>query len=149
MNMQVTTDSDAFMRRYGALMDEGIRSGAVDAGAIAAMFADHFVGAGTAGVMGGEGGAGLARAIAAGIDGYRRIGATGFVVEAVAVTAIDPLHDMARVSWRFDYRRPGDGQEGAIRFQNVYLLTRAAGGTKIFAWITADEQAALRAHGLA
>lgn len=140
--------SDTFMRRYGAITDAGVRTGKVDAAALAAMFADHFVGSGSAGVAGGRADDDLARFIADGIAGYRRMGATGFTVEDVTVAGIDPLHDMARVAWRFDYRRPADGREGSIRFENVYLLTRASGEPRIFAWITADEQAALRAHGL-
>jgi hypothetical protein len=56
---------------------------------------------------------------------------------------------MATIGWRFDYRRPKDGKTGSVRFTNRYFITSAMGSPKIFAWITPDEQAALREHGLA
>lgn len=139
----------AFFRRYGALMDAGVRSGAPDAEALAACFAGHFVGSSPAGILGGAKDAGFAQAIAAGVAQYRAMGATGFAVEAVRPIPLDPLHAAVQVDWRFDYRRPADGVEGGIRFTNSYLVSLAGGEPQIFAWITPDEQAALRAHGLA
>jgi hypothetical protein len=147
--MDAPKDTNLFMRRYGTLMDEGVQSGQPDGQALAHMFADHCVASSPAGVMGGEGGTSLAQIIPGAIANYRRLGGTRFVMEQVDVTAIDDLHDMARVGWRFDYRRPSDGTDGSVSFQNTYFVTRASGRPKIFAWITPDEQAALKAHGLA
>ena len=42
MTLQISTDE--FMRRYGEMMDEGVRSGTADAEALAGMFAEYFVG---------------------------------------------------------------------------------------------------------
>jgi hypothetical protein len=55
---------------------------------------------------------------------------------------------MATVAWRFDYRLPKDGKVGSIGFTNRYVITTAYGSPKIFAWVTPDEQAALRERGL-
>jgi hypothetical protein len=137
-----------FFLSYGRLMDTGVKSGEVDAKALEACFADYFVGSSPLGVMGGEAGQDFGDMIVAGVDNYRRMGATEFVAEEVAVTPIDALHAMARVFWLFGYKRPSDGKTGTIRFENVYFVSLAGGGPKIFAWITPDEQAALKEHGL-
>ena len=87
--------------------------------------------------------------VADGVRNYRKMGATSFIIESVAVSAIDDLHDLARVGWQFDYRHPVTGHKGTIRFENVYFVSQVGDQPKIFAWVTPDEQAALKAHDLA
>jgi hypothetical protein len=141
--------AEQFIRRYGHLMDEGVRSGAVRAEELAAMYAEYCVGSSPAGIFGAQVDAGFETTSSDGVANYKRMGGTAFVVESVAVEPIDELHDMARVGWRFDYIRPADRMSGTIRFENVYFLNRAGTAPQIFAWVTPDEQAALKAHGLA
>lgn len=136
------------MRRYGALMDEGVKSGTVDGEELAAMYADHCVGSSPAGVFGASIDAGFAQMVRDGVANYRRMGGKAFVVESVATEPINDLHDMARVGGRFDYTRPSDGKSGTIRFENVYFVTQVGASPRIFAWVTPDEQAALEEHGL-
>ena len=143
-----TAAVDDFFHRYGRLMDQGVRSGTPEAAALSACFAPYFVGSGPGGILGGAAGDDFARNIAAGVERYRAIGATGFAVEAVRQIPLAPQHVAAQVDWRFAYRRPADGRVGEIRFTNVYLVSLASGAPLIFGWITPDEQAALREHGL-
>ncbi|GLQ53030.1 hypothetical protein [Devosia nitrariae] len=138
-----------FFMEYGQLMDAGVKSGHPDTKALKACYAGYFVGASPVGIMGGEAKEDFGDIIAAGVENYRRMGATEFIVEGVATTPIDDLHTMARVSWRFGYKRPNDGVAGTIRFENVYFVSFVEGPPKIFAWVTPDEQAVLREHGLA
>ena len=53
---------------------------------------------------------------------------------------------LVRVDWEFDYQRPKDGLKGTIAFQNIYQL--ATGEPKVFAYITPDEEQAMKDHGL-
>lgn len=146
--MENTERARAFFIEYGRLMDRGVKSGHPDAEALEACFANYFVGANPTGIRGGERGEDFGDIIAAGVENYRRMGATEFTAEEVAVTPIDTLHAMARVFWRFGYKRPIDGLTGTIRFENVYLISFIDGAPKIFAWATPDEQAVLKEHGL-
>lgn len=140
MEPQVRT----FLEGYGRLTNRGI-AGDIDGAALAACFANSFVASSPAGVMGGNA-EGLADVIADSLRTYARIGATAFQIERIGVEPLDDLHALARVGWRFDYSK--DGREGQIRFTNLYFVTTASGEPKIFCWITPDEQAALREHGL-
>ncbi len=140
--------TEQFMRRYGALMDEGVKSGTVRSEELAAMYAEYCVGSSPAGIFGARMDDGFGQMISAGVANYKRMGGTAFVAETVAVAPIDELHDLARVGWRFDYTRPADGNAGTIRFENVYFVSRAGASPRVFAWVTPDEQAALKEHGL-
>lgn len=141
--------TEEFMRRYGALMDEGVRSGVAKGEELAAMFAEYCVASSPAGVFGATVDGGFGRTVSDGVANYKRMGGTAFVMESVAVEPVNELHDLARVGWRFDYTRPADGQSGTIRFENIYFVSRTGTGPRIFAWVTPDEQAALKEHGLA
>jgi hypothetical protein len=140
--------TETFCRHYGALMHAGVAEGRADAAALADCFAPYFVASSPQGVFGGEGGETFRTVIGDGVENYRRMGGTDFIVEGVEVIGIDPLHVMARVSWRFDYKRPQDGRTGTIRFANQYFITFADGDPKIFGWVTPDEHAVLKEHGL-
>jgi hypothetical protein len=140
--------TESFFSRYGELTNAGITDGKADTGALAACFAPCFVASSPQGVFGGDGGEKLEQVIGDSIANYRRIGATAFSIDAIEIIDVDPLHTMARVSWRFDYKRPSDGKLGTIRFANEYFVSFAGGAPKIFAWVTPDEQAALKEHGL-
>ena len=146
--MNHTTRIRDFFFAYGRLMDAGVKSGRPDADALKAYFAGYFVGASPTGIMGAEATGDFGDALTAGVENYRRMGATEFVAEEVTTTPIDDLHAMARVSWLFRYKRPGDGKTGTIRFENVYFVSLISGEPKNFAWVTPDEQAVLREHGL-
>jgi hypothetical protein len=144
----LSAKTEAFFARYGELMNAGIAEGKADTAALAACFAPYFVGSSPQGVFGGEAGTTLQQMLGDGIENYRRIGGTAFIIDDIEVADVDPLHAMARVSWRFDYKRPSDGKIGSIRFANEYLVSFADEMPRIFAWVTPDEQAALEEHGL-
>lgn len=141
--------TEQFMRRYGALMDEGVRTGVANGEELAAMYAEYCVGSSPAGVFGAGLDDGFGQMVSEGVANYKRMGGTAFVVESVVVEPLNEAHDLARIGWRFDYSRPADGNTGTIRFENIYFVSRVGAEPKIFAWVTPDEQAALEEHGLA
>ncbi|WP_244730329.1 hypothetical protein [Mesorhizobium sp. 113-3-3] len=54
---------------------------------------------------------------------------------------------MAKVQWSGDYERK-DGSALPIDFKVDYLIERRDGRLKVFGWISGDEQAEFRKHGL-
>lgn len=137
------------MQTYGRLAQAAVQEEATDASAFAAMFADHVIASSPAGVMSGRNDEDFAASIADGFAHYREIGATRFEIVALRIEVLDEIHALAHVGWEFDYRRPADGFTGTIAFTNIYAVSAAGGEPRIFAWMTPDEQKALREHGLA
>jgi hypothetical protein len=140
---------DAFFKAYAKRSDDALHDPPVeDIGGMVTSFASYFVGSGPAGVMGGANDDKFRAAVPQGNERYRALGGKAFRLESVRSTELDALHVMARVDWAFDYERNSDGRRGTITFQNIYLLTFASGEPKVFAFITPDEQQALKDHGL-
>jgi hypothetical protein len=82
-----------------------------------------------------------------GFEFYRSIGTKSMKISRLTVIALDELHVQARVSWQSDYvKRDGTGER--IDFDVIYLLQTIGEGPKIFAYITGDEEEALRERGL-
>lgn len=143
------TEIEAFFAVYARITNDALQSPPVeDIDALVAAFAPFFVGASPAGVMGGANDAQFRAMIPEGWRHYRDVGGTAMRIDKLEVTELDPLHACARVEWVFDYRRPRDGKAGSVAFSNIYLVSFADGGPKIFAYITPDEQQAMKDHGL-
>ena len=145
----MTRSVRAFFKRYAALFQRAIEpDGKVDVDALTRSFADHFVEASPAGVVGGKNGLKFRFMIGRGFKTYRAIGTTAMKVKAIDVTAIDDRHAMARVTWDSRYVRRSDGADVRIVFTNVYMLQFKGRTPKIFAYVTGDEQAVLKANGV-
>lgn len=142
-------DRDAVTRlfdRYEGLFNAAL-AGKPDLEAIGDLYETVFIGAGPAGVMTGTKGLELDKAMAAGFERNRRIGARHMKVQEVHIEPIDDLHAMARVTWTATY----DTKDGpkVIDFTNVYLTREVNDKARVFGWITGDEEAELRKHGIA
>lgn len=136
----------ALLQRHAANFNAAL-AGRDDLEETAAVFAEAFLAATPAGVMTGRNDDSLRQAIGAGNAHYRATGALGMKIRDVAVTPIDDLHAMAKVGWRARYRRK-DGSETDIDFDVTYLVQALNGDPKIFAWISGDEEAALKGAGV-
>jgi len=135
---------------YSRLSNEALHDPAhADIDALAGAFARHFVGASPAGVMGAAKDESFAATLRRGFEAYRAMGGTRFEIVRLQVETLDDFNAMVRADWEFDYVRPSDGAQGTIAFRNVYFVNAAGGEPKIFAWITPDEQQAMKDHGLA
>jgi hypothetical protein len=133
-----------FFAAYAKRMNDALADPtALDVAAMRAAFADYFVGADPNGVRGARNGLLFRLMLPRGIARYRKMGTIAMEIEALTVTTLDDVHAMARVGWRAFYRT---GQQ--IDFTNIYLLQIRAQTAKIFAWITPDEEKALREAGL-
>lgn len=119
-----------------------------DVDGVAAAFAPFFVEAGPRGVNGGANNGAFRNLIPQGFAHYRRVGGKNMRVTRVKVTELDDFNAMVRVDWLFAYERPIDLRRGQIAFQNIYFLNFAADTPQIFAYITPDEEQAMRDHGL-
>ncbi len=130
-----------FMR---ALQGDNKVEGAVDdiEGTINA-FAEHFIEASPVGVVAGKNDDTFRKLIPRGNEFYRSIGTQLMTIRNIAIAELNEYHVMATVEWDSRYKR-SDGKEIAISFEVIYLLQHIDGALKIFAYITGDEQQALR-----
>ena len=131
--------------RYERVFNDGL-AGKVDLADIAALYADAFVGASPAGVVAGRNDDQLLKVSQEGFRHYRATGAQRMEVRHVQVTAIDAFHGLARVDWRATYEV--QGMRKPIDFTNTYLVRAKDDEARVFGWITGDEAALLREHGI-
>lgn len=143
------TEIEEFFKAYARRSDEALHNPPKeDIEGIVEAFAPYFVGANPKGVYGGPNGDAFRKMIPDGFRRYREAGGTAMRIARVKPTAIDDHNAMARVDWEFDYTRAKDGRKGTIVFQNIYFLNFAEGKPKVFAYITPDEEQAMKDHGL-
>jgi hypothetical protein len=142
-------DVEAFFAAYARRSNDALLDPPVeDVDGMVESFAPYFVGSSPRGVLGGENGPELRRMIPLGFANYRRVGGKAMRITRLDVTEFDDANVMATIDWAFDYVRPGDGKSGTVAFTNRYLLNVAGDAPKIFAYITPDEEQAMKDHGL-
>ena len=133
-----------FFAAYAKRMNDALADPkSLDVAAMRAAFADYFVGANPNGVMGAKNGLLFRLILPRGVARYRKLGTLAMDIEKIEVTGLDDVHAMAKVDWRARYRT---GQQ--IPFTNIYFLQIRDREPKIFAWITPDEEKALKEAGL-
>jgi len=141
MQQAVTELFDRYERETNAAL-----AGKPDLKAIGDLYTDSFIGAAPAGVMAGKKDDAFVEALLAGFDHYRAIGTREMFVCDVAVERIDALHALVRVEWQASYDVAGGRK--TIDFTNAYLVRIEAEQARVFGWITGDENAELRRHGI-
>lgn len=120
----------------------------VDVKAVRNSFAGYFVGANPKGVRGGRNGLVFGLFLRRGYAHYRKIGCKRMELKRVEVSGIDDFHALARTHWSSTFRRK-DGTTVEIEFDNNYLFHIPEGrDPKIFAYVTPDEQQALKDQGI-
>jgi hypothetical protein len=118
-----------------------------DARAMVEAFSDSFIAANPGGVICGKNDEQFRLHILQGLEFYRSIGTKSMTISGLTVTALDEFHAQARVSWQSDYIKK-DGSGLRIDFDVIYMLQTVGERPKIFAYITGDEDGALRERGL-
>ena len=137
-----------FFDDYGRTSNDALQDPpVVDVEKTAAFFADYFVGSTPQAVFGGANDASFREVLPQGFANYRKVGGKQMSITDVKVVPLNDLHVSAEVGWNFAYLNSA-GKSGNIRFTNFYFLTTASGSPKIFAYITADEEKAMKDHGL-
>ncbi|MGE0500136.1 MAG: nuclear transport factor 2 family protein [Rhizobiaceae bacterium] len=122
-------------------------AGDLDEKEIEALYASEFIAASPAGVMAGKNDDQLMKVIAKGYERYRAIGTKDMRIRGLRVSPIDERHCVAHVSWVAAYARK-DEDDVAIDFDVHYLVQKLDGDPKIFGWVSGDEQALLKKHGI-
>jgi hypothetical protein len=114
---------------------------------VAKQYASEFVAASPAGVRGGKNDADLKHQMAQGYARYREIGTKEMRLRRVRLSPIDDQHCVAHVSWTAVYAKTGE-PDVAIEFDVHYFVQTLDGSPKVFGWVSGDEQALLKKHGI-
>lgn len=124
----------------------GALTGEPDLEALGELYDEAFIGACPSGVVTGKKDDAFRKALAAGFARNKEIGTRRMEVRDLRIEPIDEMHAIAHVSWRatYDVR----GTQKTIDFTNAYLTRIANGRARVFGWITGDEEATLRKHGI-
>lgn len=132
--------------RYERLFNQALAGEAV-LDEITSCYASAFVAASPAGVMVGHNDEALRSVMDQGYARYRAIGTQRMWIIGLRFSPLDDLHGVAHVAWGSVYQRP-DEAEVRIDFEVHYLVQDLSGRLCIFGWVTGDEQAVLREHGV-
>ncbi len=135
-----------FFERYARCFNRSL-GGDMDMDEVASLYAAEFVAASPAGVMAGKNDDQLKEVMAQGYAHYRAIGTKDMRLRTVRLSPIDDHHCVAHVAWTATYARQ-DQADVAIDFDVHYLVQKLDGEPKVFGWVSGDEQALLRKHGI-
>lgn len=114
---------------------------------VAALYASDMIAASPFGVRSGRNDARFRQVMAEGYARYRAMGTRGMRIRHLRLSAIDERHCVAHVGWTATYARD-DLPETVVEFEVHYLVQVLAGEAKVFGWVSGDEQALLRQHGI-
>lgn len=122
--------------------------GDIDMDEMASLYAPEFIAATPAGVMTGKNDVQLKEAMIKGYAHYRAIGTREMRIRNVRISPIDAHHCVAHVAWTAVYSRESQ-PDVTIDFDVHYLVQELNdGGPRVFGWVSGDEQALLREHGI-
>jgi hypothetical protein len=136
----------ALFERYEKLFRMALKD-AVDMDQVVSSYAAAFVAASPAGVSIGQNDEHLKQVMRQGFERYRRIGTKDMRLRNVRTTPIDERHCLAHVGWTAVYDR-GEKPDVSIDFEVHYLVQQLDDVPKIFGWVSGDEQAVLKQHGI-
>jgi hypothetical protein len=136
-----------FFERYGNVFRRALR-GDIDMNDVALLYAPEFIASSPAGVASGKNDDQLKHVMAQGYARYRDQGMKDMQLRGVRVSQIDKEHCVAHVAWEATYARE-DRPEVTIDFEVHYFVRGLGSEPKVFGWVSGDEEALLRKHGLA
>ena len=140
------TSVRAFFERYERFFNQSL-GGHVDMDEVSAMYASEFIAASPAGVMAGKNDDTLEQAMTQGYARYRAMGTKEVRVRNLRLSLIDDCHCVAHVAWSATYARNGR-PDVVIDFEVHYFIQKLDQEPKVFGWVSGDEQALLRKHGI-
>jgi hypothetical protein len=133
-------------QRYEGLFRQGLEGGA-DMDEVASLYALDIVGASPAGVMSAKNDAHFRQTMAQGYAHYRETGVRLMQIRQVRISEIDEFHCIAHVGWTATYARK-DLSETTLDFDVHYFVQVRGGAAKVFGWVSGDEEALLKQHGI-
>ena len=119
----------------------------MDMDEVAALYASEFIAASPAGVMAGKNDDQLKQFMAQGYARYRAMGTKEMRIRDIRVSSMDAYHCVAHIAWTATYSRK-DRADVAIDFDVHYFVQILEGKPKVFGWVSGDESAVLRKHGI-
>lgn len=132
--------------RYERFFNRSL-SGDKDMEETASLYAAEFIGATPVGVMTGKNDDQFKHVMEQGYAHYRAIGTKEMRIRHIRLSPIDEHHCVAHVAWSALYARK-DQPDITIDFEVHYLVQQLEGEPKVFGWVSGDEQALLREHGI-
>ncbi|AMG74793.1 DUF6841 family protein [Sphingopyxis granuli] len=135
-----------FFERYESFFNRSL-AGDTDMKEVAALYASEFIAASPAGVMTGKNDDQLKQVMAQGYERYRAMGTKEMRIRDIRVSPMDEHHCVAHVAWTAYYARK-DGPDVTINFDVHYFVQKLDGEPKVFGWVSGDEQALLKEHGI-
>lgn len=135
-----------FFERYESFFNQSL-GGDLDMDEVAAQYASEFIAATPAGVMAGKNDDQLKQVMAQGYARYRAIGTKEMRIRDIRLSPIDDHHCVAHVAWTATYARKGQ-PDVAINFDVHYFVQKLDEEPKVFGWVSGDEPALLRKHGV-
>ncbi|KIO48262.1 hypothetical protein SQ11_13550 [Nitrosospira sp. NpAV] len=132
--------------RYEGFFKQSL-GGDMDMDEVASLYASEFIGATPAGVTAGKNDDQFRQVMAQGYAHYRAIGTKEMQIRDVRLSPIDEHHCVAHVAWTATYARKNQS-DVAIDFDVHYFVQKLDGEPKVFGWVSGDEQALLRKHGI-
>ncbi|MDR6669730.1 nuclear transport factor 2 family protein [Rhizobium sp. 1399] len=132
--------------RYERLFRQAL-AGKADMDEVASLYASDVIAASPAGVMSGKNDEEFKRMMIQGYEHYRSIGTKEMMLRHVRLSPIDESHCVAHVAWRATYARKNQ-PDTKIDFDVHYLVQVLDGEAKVFGWVSGDEQALLKQHGI-
>ncbi len=100
-----------------------------------------------AGIHGGKNDDSFRAQIPIGYGFYRSMGTRSMDITSLELTQLDEYHWMAKAHWDSRYAKEQGGEE-RIEFDVIYFLQAIEESVEIFAYVTGDEEKALREKGL-
>lgn len=113
---------------------------------IAASFASCFVETSPSGVNCGQNDEFFLTKISQGFAFYKNIGSRSMKITSKNIDKLDNYHSLVKVKWHYTAKK--NNKELGIDFEIFYLLRSTDDKVQIVAYITGDEQKALRENGL-
>lgn len=132
--------------RYERVFNASLH-GNVDMEDVAGLYASEFIAASPAGVMTGKNDEQLKQVMAQGYARYRTIGTKEMRIRGLRISPMDEHHCVAHVAWRATYARQGR-PDVTIDFDVHYLVQQLGVEPRVFGWVSGDEQALLKKHGI-
>jgi len=146
--MRIQKDEiDQFFSRYESRFNDALSDGEPDVEQTVNSFAEHFLEATPLGVNVGKNDKNFREMISKGWSFYKDIGIQAMNILSKQITILDDFHALVKVNWNSSFIRK-DKTDGEISFDVFYLIQKLDENIKIFAYITGDEQQALKDQGL-
>lgn len=132
--------------RYEQVFRNALR-GDIDMNEAALLYASEFIAATPAGVMTGKNDEQLKEVMAKGYERYRAMGTKDMRMRGLRISSLDEQHCVAHVAWTATYAREPQ-PDVTIDFEVHYFVQELNSEPKVFGWVSGDEQAVLRKHGI-